>query len=466
MQDEKDKSGIRNIVLKAILQGHMEKKKREFETRRDELRRAHENQLEEKRIEANMEIAQKNRQQQEKLAMEAAKNQLKIALFNAEMQLKLSSINAKNQKELARFNAEAQQELARFNARNRMEHSINMAELSYNLESFPLYIRSWSSKNLLQNAEFLPVKIVVIPPEEGKGGWEEFLTAQITNFMQKNIPRTYYEFLGGAWRGGRCTGQTAYKMIYEEFHDEPFLIVDCNLLDAYRFNLRICFWYPESAGIQDRQLINDWDIRSALRLPPDNKYECMKLCAALCELTISLIVDTYQLAIGVVHHSEILKRLPQMLKEFSMLANKDFYVELARGILSEYRSLVQNEFSLDSVTRLHCTCELANAIFEMKKQGIVRFPGIYSEIEAYVKSAWEQWCGLMGISVDELWGILQSESDMEALRNILQEDNAAMIELTEIYRLYNKVSNSNMQMIQLVKMMHINEEARYGIEMQ
>lgn len=468
MQIEKGIPQMANGVFKAWMHSRAEKRKRAFEEHRDEMRMAHEEEMEEKRIAARMEEARQLRQFQEKLAADEAQNQLKIALFNAEMQWKLAGFNAGNQKELALFNAQVQREIARFNAENQMDISVNTAELTYNLENFPLYIRSWSSKKLLEKAEYLPVKVVVSPPDEDNGRWKKFLTSQITYFMQKNFPDVYYEFLGGAWRSGRCTGQTAYNLIYAEFHEEPFLIIDCDYMEPGRLGIRTCFWYPGSLGMQVRQFIHDWDIRNALKLPEDNGdetmqndrycYECMKLCSAICEWIIGMTVDIYHLSTGTSQYSQILKRLPEIIKDFSEHIQKDVCSGFLKETLDEYGKLIQEEFLLDSRTRLHCTCELADVLYELWHLRLIKLSGNRQKAEDYVKSAWEQWCGQIGVDSEELGSILRSEADSSALCTVLREDADSRRNLKEIYELHDKMTCSNHKLSYLIQQLKTRGE--------
>lgn len=468
MQNESGIPQIANEVFRAWLHSRAEKRKRAFEEHRDEVRRIHEERMEEKRVAARMEEAKQMRQFQEKLAADEAQNQLKIALFNAEMQWKLAGFNAGNQKELALFNAQVQKEIAKFNAENQMNISVNTAEMGYNLENFPLYIRSWSSKQRLEKAEYLPVKVVVIPPDEDDGKWEKCLTSQITYFMQKNFPDTYYEFLGGAWRRGRCTGQTAYNLIYAEFHEEPFLIVDCDYMEQSRLGIRTCFWYPGSPGIQVRQFIHDWNICDAMKLPEDNRdnpiqndkycYESMKFCADICEWIIGMTVDIYHLSIGTSQHSQILKRLPEIIGGFSEHMQKDVCSGLLRETLDEYGKLIQEEFLLDSGTRLHCTCELTDILYQLWHLKWIKLSGNRKKAEDYVKSAWEQWCRRIGVSNGELGNILRSEADSRALCAVLREDADSRGNLEKIYELHDKMTCSNHNLSCLVQKIRVEEK--------
>lgn len=468
MQNERGTPKIAGAIFKAWMQARAEKRRRAFEEHRDAVRMAHEERMQEKRILARMEEARENRRFQEKLAADEARNQLKIALFNAKVQRELSEINAENQKQLALFQAEVQREIAKFNAENQLNLSVNTAELRYNLENFPLYIRSWSSKKSLQKAGYLPVKVVVIPPDEDSGKWEKFLTSQITYFMQKNIPDTYYEFLGGAWRGGRCTGQTAYNLIYEEFHEEPFLILDCDYMEQSRFSMRICFWYPGSLGIQVWQFINDLDLRSILNLSSDCRddssiedvyqHECMRLCSDICKLLIGMIVDMYQLSVGTSQDSEMLKVLPDIVKDISGRLPEAVCRNLVLGMLGEYESLAWEEFALPPRTRLHCICELANTFYDLRRSGVMKIPGSRKKAEDYVKIAWEQWCRLMGISVEELGSILRSETDAGTLCAMVSEESDSRRELEEIYNLYDKINNGNDKLVSLIQKIRISEE--------
>lgn len=470
MQNERESPKITDGIFHYWTQRQAEKRRRAYEEQRDAVRMAHQERLEEKRISARMEEARENRQLQEKLAADAAQNQLKIALFNAEVQWKLSQINAENQEQMALFQAGVQRELAEFNAKNQLNLSVNTAELNYNLQNFPLYIRSWSLKDSLRGAGYLPVKVVVIPPEEGGSKWKEFLTSHITYFMQKNIPNSYYEFLGGAWREGRCTGQTAYHLIYEEFREEPFLILDCDVMEKSRLSIRICFWYPESSGIQVRQFINDWDITSILNLPQDHmngasweneySYQCMRFCSAICEMLIGVVVDIYQLSAGTARDSEMLKRLPGVITEFSGQVPKKIACDLGQGILEEYESLVKEAFVLDPRARLHCTCGLAATIYELRRSGLMKISESRRKAEGYMKSAWEQWCQLMGISVEELGSILRSESESRTLCDIIKEDAVSSVELKVIYDLYDKMNNSNDKLVSLLQKIGKNGEVQ------
>ncbi len=371
-----------NGAINAVTQIGLEVAREKFQAKQADLMRTFQQEQEEKRLTFQLQEGIKSREAQRETAFLNAKNQRDIALLNAENQRHLASLNNENQKRLA----------------------VDGAERRFALDNFPLYIRKWSSAESLKHVDFLPVKIVLAPPtvtESGKSfsGCEEFLTSAITQFLQNNLPKQYYEFLGGAWRDDRFKGQAAYKRIFEEFCDEPFLIIDCAVSRDTYFTFRLCFWQPGSPTYETFQLIENWDVRDLLqhsarnrakafyteyveplqssgksveKLFPERmtnnlayhketflaqnlgesqaktvKYqldsadygECLRVFSSLCALITGTIVDTYQMAAGVSEKSAILPVMPREVNRFPETEDLPVKSLVSHWILNEYEQL-------------------------------------------------------------------------------------------------------------------------------
>ena len=380
--DDFGKFALINGAINAVTQIGLEVARERFQAKQADLMRTFQQEQEDKRLTFQLQEGIKSREAQREIAFLNAKNQRDIALLNAENQRQLASLNNENQKKLA----------------------VDGAERRFALDNFPLYIRKWSSAESLKHVDFLPVKIVLAPPtvtESGKSfsGCEEFLTSAITQFLQNNLPKQYYEFLGGAWRDDRFKGQAAYKRIFEEFCDEPFLIIDCTVSRDTYFTFRLCFWQPGSPKYETFQLIENWDVRDLLQLSARNrakafyteyveplqnsgkfveklfpermannlayhketflaqnlgesqakavKYqldaddygECLRVFSSLCALITGTVVDTYQMAAGVSEKSAILPAMSREVNRFPETENLPVKSLVSNWILNEYEQL-------------------------------------------------------------------------------------------------------------------------------
>lgn len=234
---------------------------------------------------ASMHVAKKSRQLQESLSkeqmrqqkdmalkqMEISKEQIKlqreiyenncrlkaaIAEKNLKQQMELSYENRELQKQLALFNANMQRETALLNTKEGIEDK-------FSVDNFPLFIRNSSYTNATEDIT-RKVKIIFSPPKEDVyEGSDRLMTSWMTYFLKENIPGNLYEYLGSAWRNDQFQAQSAYRNIFNEFHNQPFLILDCDILRD-SFNFRICFWAPGSEDYQVQQIITDFKTSNLL----------------------------------------------------------------------------------------------------------------------------------------------------------------------------------------------------------
>lgn len=419
------KQGLKLAVglIKAGTGMIMEAGKERSRQKQMQLQREFELAQEEKRTLVRMREAQENRKHQEELTMIQAKNARDIALYNARIQKELSG---------------------------------NNAERKFVLDNFPLYVRKWSSRESLERAQFLPVKIVMVPPGSGDGnkyssGYENLLEAALTRFLQENLPGEYYEFLGGAWRSSQFRAQAAYKLIYEEFSDEPFLIVEYSFTRDTYISLRICFWYPDSAAYKTVQLIENWDIREFLsvcaqerisrngaddgqcRTVQDDYDECFRLLADIGAVITGTFVDCYQILEGIYGQPLVLKALPQIVSLFLKTEEREIQKTVLEWVVSEYECLSQSPL-LSIQAEQSCMTTLAEtllALQEMQPEIKMRSKAI-----SYMKQAWDLWCISMGVRAEELKDMMDDPQSAEKLLEIIRNDEASFKNLERIRALY------------------------------
>lgn len=221
----------------------------------------------------NIYTSKKRRQLQESLSKEQMRQQKELAFEQMELQREISENNSrlqaaiaekklKQQMELSCKDRELQKQLALFNANMQRETALlntkERIEANFVMDNFPLLVRKSSYSDV---ADIRKVKIVFSPPcinmEEKHNVYansDSLMTSLMTDFLQKNIPDNLYEYLGNAWRDDKFRAQSAYRNIFNEFHNQPFLILDCDILRD-SFNFRICFWMPGSEDYQVKQII-------------------------------------------------------------------------------------------------------------------------------------------------------------------------------------------------------------------
>lgn len=414
---------IAAVLVKTGAGAIMEARKEQARQKQMQRQREFELAMEEKRASARIQEAQENRKHEWELTLFQAKNARDIALDNARMQRELSE---------------------------------NNAERKFVLDNFPLYVRKWSSMESLEKARFLPVKIVMVPPGGGDGnkyssGYENLLEAALTRFLQENLPGEYYEFLGGAWRSSQFRAQAAYKLIYEEFFDEPFLIVEYSFTRDTYISLRICFWYPESTTYKTVQLIENWDIRGFLSVCAqkrisangaknsqcgtiqDDYDECFRLLANIGAVIAGTFVDCYQILEGIQKQPLVLNALLQIASLFSRTEEREIQKTILKWVVSEYECLAQSSL-LSIQAEQNCMIALSEALLALQETN----PEIKMRSRAisYMKQAWKLWCISMGIREEELEDIMNDPQNAERLTEMIHREDDSSENLERICALY------------------------------
>lgn len=355
-----------------------------------------------RKINYQKEIAKEYLKQESELMSKHMQLEEAIAHENFQLQIELFQEERKLRKEMVAEIAKAQKETALENTREQIEKE-------FNVNNFPLYIRKSNYANALDEDIVNKVKIVFSPPSlgnyrNGGGDYEGsdiIMTSQMTQFLQDNVSYDEYEYLGSAWRDDRFRAQSAYRSIFNEFGDQPFLILDCDIL-RNSFNFRICFWAPGSANYCVQQIITDFKTDKLLMesarnrakvwrdevytplqkngmtreelktLFPDemsnetclekeeklqkiagtiflNAYSynaqdynyCIHIISQLNGIAVGIFLDLYHMSSGNIQRPKMLKKIPKIFAQFPNSQNCRLKKEVANWVIEEYISFVE-----------------------------------------------------------------------------------------------------------------------------
>lgn len=391
---------LAGAVISACVNTHTAQKSRQLQESisKEQLRQQKDLAMEQRELQKD--ISREQMELQREISENSCRLQAAIAEKNLQQQMELSHESRELQKQLALFNAAAQRETALLNTKTG-------TETNFNVNNFPLYIRSSSYDNAAEDVT-RKVKIVFSPPsintpEGGNGyaGSDIIMTSWMTRFLQENIPDNLYEYLGSAWRDDRFRAQSAYRSIFNEFSNQPFIILDCDIL-RNSFNFRVCFWAPGSEDYRVQQIITDFktndlllesarnrariwhrevyepltesgmtvkelralfpqeinnevclekeqQLQKIVRHCTINQYSfmtedydyCMQMISQLNAIAVGMFLDMYHMTIGNTSCPVMLKRLSGLIDKFPDSPQCNMKQQIAEWIIKEYMDFAE-----------------------------------------------------------------------------------------------------------------------------